>query len=192
MVALYLASGVFHGLPVTSSENPAEFRFFQRIDQSAIFVLIAGTNTPILTALLRGSWRWWCLRGMWGLAGAGAAALWLFPKPPHEAIVVICIGMGWLGLVPIVHYYRAIGWRAMNWVWAGRGLYMFGAICELTEWPQVITGDPVRVGFHEVLHLCSAVASVAFFLFVAWYVIPFRSASATGGRSTSIPSCRAL
>jgi hemolysin III len=184
-VLLYLASGAFHGVPYTRDTHPAEFRFFQTLDQSAILLLIAGTNTPPLVILLGGGWARWLLRVMWGLAAAGVAGLWLLPAAPHPALVAICLGMGWLGMLPLVRYYRAVGWRAMNWVWAGAGLYTAGALCELTGWPAV--GEwPVRVGPHEVFHLLSAAASVAFFLFVARYVACYRL-RADGGNPSPLP-----
>ena len=68
MVVLYFASGIFHGLIFT---NPDDFRFFQKLDQSAIYLLIAGTNTPVLVFVLEGAWRRWCLRTMWAFAAAG-------------------------------------------------------------------------------------------------------------------------
>jgi hemolysin III len=137
MVFLYLSSGVFHGVPYTRTGNPDLFRFFQRVDQSAIFVLIAGTNTPMIVVLLTGGWRRYCLAGMWVPTIAGVVGLWLFSKPPHEALVILGLVMGWIGLLPLVHYYRAVGPRAMNWVWAGAVLYSIGAVCELVEWPAV-------------------------------------------------------
>lgn len=173
MVALYLASGVFHG---RFYDSPEERRLYQKIDQSAIFLLIAGTNTPIMAALLRDARRRAYLWLVWGLAAAGIGCLWLLPRAPHEAVVVIYMGMGWVGLLPMAHYYRAIGWRAMNWVWAGAAFYMAGGVCELAEWP-VVSEWPVRVGFHEVLHLCDTAGSVMFFVFVVRYVVPFRRAT---------------
>lgn len=172
MVLLYAASGTFHGVPYTRDANPAEFRFFQKIDQSAILFLIAGTNTPILVTLLGGRKGRWFLGVMWGLAAAGVACLWALPQAPHWAIVAIYLGMGWLGVVPIVHYYRLLGWRAMNWMWAGAGFYTAGAVCELTGWP-VVSDAPLRFGPHEVLHLCDTAASVSFFVFVLKVVVPF-------------------
>lgn len=173
MVLLFTASGLFHAVPFTRADQPVEFRLFQRIDQTAILGLIAGTNTPPMAALLSGAWRRWCLGGMWGLATAGAAILWLAPEPPHAAVVAVCLGMGWLGVLPLARYYRVVGWRAMNWVWVGGGLYTLGAVCELTDWPAG-WGPPVRVGSHEVFHLLTAAASAAFFLFVARHVLPYR------------------
>lgn len=173
MVFLYLASGTFHGVPFTRADNPDEFRFFQKIDQSAIYILIAGTNTPCLAILLGGRRAMWFLGLMWTLAAAGIACLWFLPKPPHALMVGLYLGMGWLGVLPVLHYYRKLGWRAMNWMWLGAGLYTVGAICELAEWPMISSG-PVRFGSHEVLHLFDAAASVAFFMFVSRSVLTYR------------------
>jgi hemolysin III len=170
MVLLYLASGVFHAVPFTRAGHPAEFRFFQALDRSAIFLLIAGTNTPVIVALLAGRWRRWCLRGIWGLALAGVGSLWVLPQAPYSVTVGLYLAMGWVGGLPVAHYYRAVGWRGMNWVLAGGLLYTAGAACDLLRWP-VVSEWPVRVGPHEVFHLLSAAASVAFFVFVARHVI---------------------
>ena len=116
MVLLYLASGTFHGLYY---DTPEQRRLFQKIDQSAIFLLIAGTNTPCLVVLLGGRTGRAFLRGMWALAATGVFCLWVLPKAPHWVVVMIYLMMGWLGVVPVARYYGAVGWRAMNWVWAG-------------------------------------------------------------------------
>jgi hemolysin III len=174
MVLLYLASGTFHALYF---DTPGQRRFFQKLDQSAILLLIAGTNTPLLVMLLGGGWRRWFLRLMWALAAVGVGCLWLFPKAPYAVVVCICLGMGWLGVLPLAHYYRAVGRRAMTWVWVGALSYTLGAVCELTEWP-VIAAWPVRIGFHEVFHLCDMAGSMAFFLFVCRYVIAYEKPAA--------------
>jgi hemolysin III len=167
MILLFLASGTFHGLHYS---NPEEMRFFQKIDQSAVYILIAGTNTPLMTILLQGRLRKWCLRFVWAIAFTGAASLWLLPKPPHPLVVSLYVGLGYLGTVPIFHYYRAVGWRAMNWLWIGAGFYTLGAVCELTQWPVIIPG---WVQSHEVLHLCDSAACFAFFIFIIRHVINF-------------------
>jgi len=172
MVFMYLASGVFHGVPYSRTANPDEFRFFQKIDQSAISLLIAGTNTPCILILLGGGLGRWFLRILWGLAAASIACLWLFPKAPHAAVVGLYLGMGWFGVLPVYHYYRVVGWRGMNWVWAGAALYSAGAACELTQWPN-LSDAPVRVGYHEVFHFFDMAATLAFFVFIVKYVIPY-------------------
>lgn len=166
MVFLYTASGLFHGLHFSS---PEERRFYQRLDHTGIYLLIAGTYTPVLAILLRGRWRRWLLRGMWTLAGVGIATMWLLPKPPHELNVAIYLGMGWIGVIALPLYYGAVGWRAMNWALLGALLYTAGTICELCEWPVIVPG---LVGFHEVFHFFDSAATLAFFVFVFRYVIP--------------------
>lgn len=168
MVLLYFTSGMFHALHY---DTPEQKRFFQRLDQSAIFLLIAGTNTPVIAFLLEGRWRRWWLGVIWGIALLGIACLWLLPKAPHALTVGTFLGLGWAGGVPIVHYYRLVGWRVMNWVWLGAGLYTGGAVCELTQWPVIVPG---WVQAHEVFHFCDMAASIAFFLLVVRHVIPYR------------------
>ena len=90
---------------------------------------------------------------------------------PHAAIVSFYLGLGWLTILPLPLYYRAVGWRAMNYVWIGAALYSLGAICELTRWPIIVPG---WFQYHEVLHICDTTASVTFFLFVVRYVIPYQ------------------
>ena len=177
MILLYTASGAFHGVPFTLAHNPALFRLFQRIDRSAIFLLIAGTNTPLIVTLLSRAWRRWFLCGIWTLALAGVACIWIVSKPPYEAIIIICMGLGLLGFLPTIQYYQALGWRAMNWALVGCVLYALGAVCELVEWP-VVSDNPVRVGYHEVFHLFNAAASIVMFLFIARYIVPFKPAPA--------------
>ena len=107
MILLYAASGTFHAIRLP---------IWQKIDQSAVYAFIAGSYTPMMVILLRGRFRQVLLISMWTLAALGVACLWLFPKPPHSAMVGFYIGMGWLGLMGSVHYFRATGLRGMKWV----------------------------------------------------------------------------
>lgn len=167
LVLLFSASGLFHGVRFSSE---TERWFFQRLDHSSIYLLIAGTNTPALVILLRGRMRQWCLGLIWGLALLGWATMWVFPKPPHALNIGFFLGLGWLGIVPVVHYYRAVGWRAMNWVWLGALLYSLGAICELVKWPVIVPG---YVQSHEVMHFFHTAATLSFFVFGLRYVLPY-------------------
>ncbi len=170
MVTLFTASGLFHGVHF---DSPEERRFYERLDYSAIFLLIAGTNTPALTVLLRGQWRRWCLTLVWGLALTGYATIWIFPKPRMELAASMFLALGWLGMAPVLHYYRALGWRAMNWVWLGAAFYTGGIVCELAEWPVIVPG---WFQWHEVFHFCDTAANLAFFVFGVRYVLPYRAA----------------
>ena len=171
MVLLYLASGAYHAVPFSPAYRPATLRL-QTVDRSAVFLLIAGTNTPVMAALLDGRWRRWCLRGIWALAAAGVASLWALPQPPFAMTVGVYVGMGWLGVVPLAKYARAVGWRGLGWAAAGGLLYTAGAACDLAGWPA-LTAAPVRVGPHEVFHLATVAGSVAFYVFIARHVVRY-------------------
>lgn len=171
MVFLYLASGLFHG--IQSQPDSPERWFLQRLDHTGIYLLIAGTNTPIICILLVGAWRRWLLRIMWTIALTGVATMWLFPKPPHALNIGLYLGMGWIGTVALPMYYRAVGWRAMNWAALGAFLYTGGTVCELCQWPVIVPGV---VGPHEFFHFCDSAATLAFFIFVFRHVIQYRAA----------------
>lgn len=172
MVLLYLASGVYHAVPFSATHHPEALRIFQTADRSAVFVLIAGTNTPVMTCLLSGRWRRTCLRAIWGLALVGVVTLWVLPRPPFVLTVSVYVGMGWLGAVPLAQYVRAVSWRGIFWAAVGGILYTAGAVCDLVKWPAVADA-PVRVGPHEVFHLATVAGSVAFYVFISRYVLRY-------------------
>jgi hemolysin III len=161
MIFLYAASGLYHAFRT---------RFLQEVDQSGVYIFIAGSYTPVMAMLLRGKFRQFLLVGIWSLALLGVACIWILPKPPHAATVSFYLGMGWLGLLGGWHYFRATGLRGISWALAGALWYTFGAICELTNWPVLIPGV---VQSHEVLHLCIMAASLCHFIFVFKYVVPY-------------------
>ncbi len=167
MVLLYFASGLFHGLRIPWSQ----LVLFQKFDQSAIYILIAGTCTPIMAILLTGAFRRWLLGGIWLLAFVGIACLWLLPKMPHSATVGLYLGMGWFGMVGTWRYFQAVGWRGMIWALAGDALYTLGAVMELAQWPVIWPGV---IRAHEMLHLCDMVATYCHFVFIVRFVIPYR------------------
>src|SRR6266478_9883503 len=81
MVVLYTASGVYHAIP-GNFYDPIVC-FFRRVDVSAIFILIAGSFTPIIAVLLTARRRTTMLVLMWILAATGIAVKWAFPSIPH-------------------------------------------------------------------------------------------------------------
>lgn len=170
MVLLYAASGTFHAVPGPPDDRT--YRYFQLLDHTAILLLIAGTNTPLMLVLLGGRRGRICLAAMWMLAATGAVCLWLLPRPPYALLIALYVGMGWVGVLPFPVYHRRVGGRAMAWAYAGVLVYSIGAACEFAAWPRP-TADPVRIGHHEVLHLCDTIASVAFFGFMLRAVVPF-------------------
>ncbi len=167
MVVLYAASGLFHGLQLPR-EN---LRLYQKIDQSAIYTLIAGTCTPITLLLLTGWFRLFLFGGIWLMAAAGIFSMWLLPQVPHTVMVSIYLIMGWFGILGMPRYYQLLGWRATRWAFLGTFFYTIGAVFELLRWPTLWPGV---IRPHEVLHLCDMAGTGSFFIFVVRYVLPFK------------------
>jgi hemolysin III len=167
MVLLYGASGLYHAVPSREPLLP----YLQKLDHSAIYVLIAGTYTPIVAVLLSGRLRIALLLLVWGLAVAGILAKWLLPWPSYELTVTLYILMGWTGLLPIVPLVRAVGVQAMLWGLMGGLLYTFGGVCDAAKWPILLPGI---IGYHEVLHLADMGGTLVHVFFIVRYVLPFK------------------
>lgn len=167
MVLLYGASGVYHAVPGPESLLP----YLQKLDHSAIYVLIAGTYTPVFAVLLSGRLRVILLALVWIVASAGIAAKWLLPFPPYPLTVSLYIGMGWIGVLPMWQLIRAVGVQGMFWGFLGGVLYTFGGICDAARWPILLPGV---IGYHEVLHLSDMGATLIHIFFLIRYVLPFQ------------------
>jgi hemolysin III len=94
MVLCYTASALHHG--VRSNQNIEEW--LRRLDHSAIYLLIAGTYTPVLWTILEGQTRLWWLIGVWGVALFGVA-LKTLTVPPEWFSLLIYVGMGWVAVL---------------------------------------------------------------------------------------------
>jgi hemolysin III len=168
---LYSASGLYHALNL-----PVEkLRVFQQIDMSAIYLMIAGSATPIIALLMRGRFRLVLLIGEWMFALVGILVLWICSKPVHPVMVGLYMGMGWLATAGIWHYWKATGWRGLAWVMGGAGFYSLGAVIELSNWPVLWPGV---IHSHELLHISDILGTACHLVFIVKYVLPFRHPSA--------------
>ncbi|HMP59488.1 MAG TPA: hemolysin III family protein [Gemmatales bacterium] len=168
-VLLYSASATYHALTLPHQH----LRFFRLLDHSAIFLLIAGTYTPLLVVLRSGRrGTRLMVAGMWFVAGLGIAAKWFLPELPHEASVVIYLLVGWIGLVPVMEMTREHGLRMLSQVFYGGVIYSIGGLIELAERPTLV---PRVVGPHEVFHFCVMLGTWCHFLFMLQIVAPART-----------------
>jgi hemolysin III len=167
MVLLYGASGVYHALMLPEQR----LRYYRLLDHSCIYILIAGTYTPIFAVLLDGRLRRWCLGAMWLMAAVGIACKWLLPWPPYGLNVALYIAMGWYGLLTFRPLVRAVGLRGMAWAMAGGMLYMAGGVADVLRWPVLY---PHVFGPHETLHVLDMGGTAAHVIFVVRYIVPFQ------------------
>jgi channel protein (hemolysin III family) len=147
VVFLLAMSGTYHLL----SPGTGGRAVLRRLDHSAIFVLIAGTFTPLHTILFRGAWRWTPLVVLWVLATAGVALTAVFfGDTPEWLGLLFYLGMGWLGVVSGAELWRRYGGRFLRPLALGGLAYTVGAVLEFLRWPVVIAGV---IGPHELFHV---------------------------------------
>lgn len=156
-------SGVFHLL-----ESGGGGRLvLQRLDHAAIFLLIAGSFTPVHAILFTGPWRWGVLIAVWTIAVAALTIKTVFfTSLPEWAGLLMYLGFGWLGLVSGVAMLRRFGQRFVRPVVAGALAYTFGAVIDFLRWPVPVPGV---VGPHELFHVAVLVGIGCHWYFIAGF-----------------------
>ncbi|HZP82808.1 MAG TPA: hemolysin III family protein [Chthonomonadaceae bacterium] len=146
LILLYSASALYHSLPVSERHLDG----LQRLDHSAIFLLIAGTYAPVCLVLLRGAWGWSLLTAEYVLAALGIVSVIAFKSRPDWLRVVLYLGMGWLALIALPALQAILSGAAMAWLLGGGILYTLGTVVYATDRPRLWPG---RFGPHDLWHL---------------------------------------
>lgn len=146
MILLYLSSSLYHSLPVRQKTQ----EFLRKIDHCMIYVLIAGTYTPVCLLVLEGNWKWGLFITIWSLAAIGIVKKFLWMSAPRWLSTLFYLGMGWLAVIifPILIEKLPLGF--MIWIVAGGLAYSVGALIYSLQKPDPI---PDWFGFHEIWHL---------------------------------------
>jgi hemolysin III len=130
IILLYLASTLYHALPTGKAK-----RLFRHIEHSAIFLLIAGTYTPLMLGVLRGAWGWSLLGIIWAIAGVGVI-LRIFEKVSFSAPKLatgLYLLMGWVIVVAIVPLSELMPTAGLIWLVAGGLAYTAGVVFYVTD-----------------------------------------------------------
>lgn len=165
LVLLYSASTVYHWLHLPARGEDV----LKRLDHVAIFVLIAGTYTPVCLVTLRGGWGWSVFGVVWALALAGTVLKLAAPHLPRWTSTGLYVGMGWIAVVAVVPLVRSLPAAGLMWLAAGGVLYTLGAVVYAVERPNPVAGV---FEAHDVFHVFVLAASVAHFVFMTRYVLP--------------------
>jgi len=154
-VLLLSLSGVYHLL----SHDTAARGVLMRLDHAAIFVLIAGSFTPVHAILLRARWHRGLLLGIWLAAIAGLTLKTVyFNSMPTWLGLAMYLGLGWMGVLSTAAIARRFGWRfILPLVW-GALAYTAGALVDHFHWPKPIPG---MLEAHELFHL-AVLAGISF------------------------------
>jgi hemolysin III len=164
LIFLYLASAFYHSLP-----TPKNYvGWLQRLDHSAIFVLIAGSYAPICLVSLRGPWGWSLLAVVYGLGVIGVGSSLFWEHPPKLLRIVLCISMGRLALVAIGPLQQAFPAAALLWLIAGGVIYSIGTVIYATNRPHLWPG---KFSAHDLWHLFVLAGSACHFVFMFRYIL---------------------
>ena len=121
LVALYLVSTLYHALRPSRAKE-----VLQKLDHTAIYLLIAGSYTPFTLGVLRGPWGWTLFSLVWAVAGTGIALEFALGKKVHKLAVGLYVAMGWLVVVAAKPLLAAVPWPGLAWLVAGGLLYTGG------------------------------------------------------------------
>lgn len=160
LIFLYLASTLYHAI-----QHLATKQVFHILDHVGIFLLIAGTYTPILLVKMRDLQGWVFFALIWGLALVGSCIKAFFTGRFVKVSTFAYVAMGWLALFLAKSMLATLGLGGMAWLVAGGLSYSLGVIPFLWE----------RLPFnHAIWHLFVMGGSVCHYVLIWQYVLPMR------------------
>lgn len=158
MVALFLASTLYHAIPV-----PRAKQVLKLVDHCAIYLLIAGTYTPFLLLTLGDTFGAVLMVVIWSLAVAGIVFKIFFLHRFHNLSLAMYLGMGWLAILASYQLLAAMPHTGIALLLGGGILYSLGTIFYKVD----------RIPFnHAIWHLFVLAACVLHFLALYFYVLP--------------------
>ena len=160
LVALYLASTLYHAIPGAKAKD-----WLKRCDHAAIFALIAGTYTPILLVTLRGPLGWTMAGILWGVMAVGITMKFLFIHRFQRLLLGAYVAMGWAALFVLHALWQRLSGAAIGWLVAGGAVYTVGV--GFYVWKRLPYG-------HAIWHLFVLGGSACHFFFHYRYVLPVR------------------
>ena len=165
MICLYTASTLYHCVNTSVKGRIA----LRKYDHSSIFLLIAGSYTPICLVALRtvGAWGWGILAVIWGLAILGITTSLLWINAPRWVTSGLSLFMGWLSVLAIYPLLQVLPIEGFLWLLAGGILYSVGGVLYAVKWPG--RNNP-RFGCHEIFHVFIVLGSICHF-FLMYHVI---------------------
>jgi len=161
MILLFGASTAYH----TFLLQPPKDKILKKIDHCMIFVLIAGSYTPICTSILPPTRGLPLLFVVWGLAIAGIAFKLLWVTCPRWVSSVIYIGMGWSVLSVFPQLLAILTKQEFMLLLIGGLFYTVGGVLYALKLKKLNTLSPT-FGSHEIFHVCVVVGTLFHFAFM--------------------------
>ena len=165
MVLLYAASTIYHSVNCSGRI----LRIFRKMDHMMIFILIAGTYTPVCLLTLPKPSGLMLLAAVWGIALAGILIKGFWITCPKWFSSVLYIAMGWSCLSVLGQLFSLLPLHAFLWLLAGGLIYTVGGIIYALKLPLFDARHPM-FGLHEIFHLFVMAGSLCHFVFMFCYL----------------------
>lgn len=165
MILLYGASATYHSVDLTGRS----LRVFRKLDHMMIFVLIAGSYTPVCLIVLGGKLGYTLLALVWGIAAVGMLVKACWITCPKWFSSVIYIAMGWVCVLVFGSLLKTLSAPAFLWLLAGGIIYTVGGVIYALKLP-IFNAKHKFFGSHEVFHLFVMGGSICHFIFMYLYV----------------------
>ena len=165
MVLLYAASTIYHSVNCSGRI----LRIFRKMDHMMIFVLIAGTYTPVCLLTLPKPSGLMLLAAVWGIALVGIFIKGFWITCPKWFSSVLYIAMGWSCLSVLGQLFSLLPRHAFLWLLAGGLIYTAGGIIYALRLPLFDARHPM-FGLHEIFHLFVMAGSLCHFVFMFCYL----------------------
>lgn len=164
LILLYSASSTYHIAKVSEKV----INILRRIDHSMIYILIAGTYTPICLLALKGTLGITLFTIVWVLALTGVIFKMCWFNCPRKLSTLFYIVMGWLVIFFIVPIIKAISINGFMWLLMGGVFYTIGGIIYALKWPKI---NSKLFGFHELFHIFVMLGSLCHYYLMLRFVM---------------------
>jgi channel protein, hemolysin III family len=165
MILLYGASATYHALDLSEKTNC----MLRKLDHMMIFVLIAGTYTPVCVIVLGGTVGYSLLALVWGIALAGILIKAFWITCPKWFSSLLYIAMGWACVLAFTQIINSLPLQAFLWLLAGGIIYTIGGVIYALKLP-IFNAKHKNFGSHEIFHLFVMGGSVCHFIMMYCFV----------------------
>ena len=163
LILLFSASAIYHSAQTT----PERLLRLRKLDHSSIYLLIAGSYTPLCLYFFNGFWRWGFLAIIWAFGLSGILVKLFVIKAPRWVTAGIYLVMGWMSVFAIKEMLATMPPAALLWLLAGGLFYTVGAVIYITKKMDFI---PNVFGFHEVWHVFVTLGALCHFILIAAFI----------------------
>jgi hemolysin III len=165
MILLYVASTVYH----TFGRSIKVHKRLKKFDHMMIYVLIAGTYTPICVIALGGTIGYGLLALIWSFALIGIIVTGFWVHCPKWFSSVVYIAMGWTCILAFTQLINALPSAAFQWLLAGGIIYTIGGVIYALKLP-IFNNKHKYFGSHEIFHLFVMGGSLCHFILMYQYI----------------------